>query len=437
MPQIQTVDLSPREAPPSALEKTLSSFSQRNRENQLRQQDTDALRDIYQGFQNRDQDIQNAFLKLQTNPDISPSERVNQTKNLLEMQKQNATMSKDKAAINRAAQAADAKRAEKEALDQRRQSSVYDLYRPYMSEAEARDRSMTDTEATARFNVNQIQKEAAAKEKKTQKDIEKQGKDKEAEEKKQAQQSEVKTYLMETGRYSEEQAEELSKTLSPVSARALDYNSQPKFESESDKLDAKRVADYIVNTEERAKASDADIAALTIQKDLLKQGATGMKFWNAVADVAQSYGIPGSEALRDPASKAFDSSVKQMISGFGDIVKGKVSNFEFTTLKSMLAQAADSPEAAGAMIEVQSMNRRIAVEENKIMQQVLQEYEAAGKPRPRNLMHVVNERLRPISNQIVTETSQNIRKILYPETRSTNKDKARMKEIDKSLGSGK
>lgn len=111
MPQLQVVDLNPLpRTEETTLEKTLQGFSKRHRENQIDQQDTDALRDIYGKYQRDGQNIEEAIMAVQTRPGISPTTRVNSVNQLLQMQKFNNERTK-KAQV-------DAEKAEKKAQNQ-------------------------------------------------------------------------------------------------------------------------------------------------------------------------------------------------------------------------------------------------------------------------------------------------------------------------------
>ena len=90
MPQLQVVDLSPiprKEL--TSLEKTLSSFSDQMISNRQDQQDSDALRDIYDKYRNDGRNLEDALMAIQTRPGISPSARVNSVNQLLQFQRYN------------------------------------------------------------------------------------------------------------------------------------------------------------------------------------------------------------------------------------------------------------------------------------------------------------------------------------------------------------
>ena len=93
MPSAQIIDLNPSpRTEQTSFEKTLGSFSNRNRQNQLEQQDTDALKDIYGQYQQDGQNLENAIMAIQTRPGISPTTRVNTIKQLIDIHKYNGEM---------------------------------------------------------------------------------------------------------------------------------------------------------------------------------------------------------------------------------------------------------------------------------------------------------------------------------------------------------
>ena len=96
MPQLQTVDLSPtpyqgRETP---IEKAAERFSDRFRSNQIQKQDSDELSKIYKQYQDDGRNIGNALMSLQTNPNLSPTRRVEAANQMLKFQQHNNVLQK-------------------------------------------------------------------------------------------------------------------------------------------------------------------------------------------------------------------------------------------------------------------------------------------------------------------------------------------------------
>lgn len=93
MPSAQVIDLNPLpRTETTALEKTLTAFSQRNRANQVDQEETDALKSIYGQYQQDGKNLEETIKAIQTKPGLSPTTRVNTVKQLLEFQKHNGEL---------------------------------------------------------------------------------------------------------------------------------------------------------------------------------------------------------------------------------------------------------------------------------------------------------------------------------------------------------
>jgi len=101
MPGVQVVDLSPTRAPETTLEKVLGTFASSYSKKKKEGEEQDALRDIYQQFQNTDRGIEETYKRLQTTPGLSPTTRVEQTRHLLELKKHNAAEARAFAAQSR------------------------------------------------------------------------------------------------------------------------------------------------------------------------------------------------------------------------------------------------------------------------------------------------------------------------------------------------
>lgn len=93
MPSAQVIDLSPMPRTETTnLEKTLSAFSQRQRENQVQQRESDALSDIYKEYQQDGQNLEKTIFDIQSRPGISPTTRVNTIKQLMEFREHNTKL---------------------------------------------------------------------------------------------------------------------------------------------------------------------------------------------------------------------------------------------------------------------------------------------------------------------------------------------------------
>lgn len=89
MPAAQVINLNAPEGEPSALKRTADSFSQRFMENKERQRESDALKEIYEMYQDDSQMLQKSNIAIQKSIELSPTTKVNTVNQNLQMQKYN------------------------------------------------------------------------------------------------------------------------------------------------------------------------------------------------------------------------------------------------------------------------------------------------------------------------------------------------------------
>lgn len=94
MPSLQTVDLSPLPRKPTTLENTVAAFSNKHRQNQIEQQNTDALSQIYKQHQNDGDNLINTIKTIQTTAGMSPTARVSAIDQLTKFQAHNVNLQK-------------------------------------------------------------------------------------------------------------------------------------------------------------------------------------------------------------------------------------------------------------------------------------------------------------------------------------------------------
>lgn len=107
MPAAQVIDLSPIPRKETTLEKTVGSFVDKYRQNQIEENDYNALESIYKRHQHDGDNLQNMLQDVIADPRISPTKRVNAVKSLTEAAKFNAQLQK----TTQAQQAAEQKKA--------------------------------------------------------------------------------------------------------------------------------------------------------------------------------------------------------------------------------------------------------------------------------------------------------------------------------------
>jgi hypothetical protein len=220
----------------------------------------------------------------------------------------------------------------------------------------------------------------------------------------------VKRLLRETGDYDEEELEEASKVYDVPTARQLLLNKKEPspYEPTSKKLAAQRTNKFIDSVMSKSTSSKEKQRALEIGMSLSKAGATGYKLQHTLAEYFQN------PALDSPEAKIFNAAMKSQYHGFGDIVKGKVSDNEFKTLGKRIAAAEDSPQAAEGLILTAMMENAINIKEGEIVERLRQEYFDNGESEPPNFDIIVNKELRPYADLIVAKTNNDLLNLLNP-----------------------
>lgn len=365
MPQINYIPAGPRE--PTGLELTLDAFSKRDREIQRESSDADSLDKIYKQYMTDGQNIEGAIQALQKDPTLSPAKKVAEVNRLTKFSEFNQELQrKAKADSDRSAAIA------------ARQPKVNQADRPI-------DPQQQENINLARQDPDFQKADPLGK------------------------------YQIMTGKYNVSGPN--AKNESDIASKNV-----PPYETESDKIDAKRTGSYIDKTLERGNAADQKMRGLNEGMGLLRQGATGAKLNNWLADY---FDVP---ALADPKSKAFNAAMKSQYSGIGDIVKGKVSNFEFQTFQGMIADAADSPQAAELLLVSAMMENQISQKERDIVNELREQYYEKGQKVPPNFDILVKKQLQPYADLIMHETNQRMRNIINP-TKKDNPNQQRLQEI--------
>lgn len=238
----------------------------------------------------------------------------------------------------------------------------------------------------------------------------------------------VKSLLRETGDYDEDELEDLSTKYDLITARSLNLKKKEPspYEPTSQKLAAERTDKYITDVTNKGRAAEEKLRGLEEGMALHKAGATGYKFMNTLAKYFDN------PALADPASKGFNAAMKSQYSGIGDIVKGKVSNFEFSTFEKRIASAEDSPQAAEILMVAAMMESQIAVKEKELLEKKRMEYYQKGESPPADFDLQVTKELKPYADMILHQTNDRISNILNP-TKKNNENKAQFDQIFKGL----
>jgi hypothetical protein len=94
MPAAQVINLNAPEGNPSPMERTAESFSQRYMENRDKQRESDALKAIYGKYQGEAQMIQKRAQDINSDPNISPSMKVQSVNQMVQFEKYNQEIQK-------------------------------------------------------------------------------------------------------------------------------------------------------------------------------------------------------------------------------------------------------------------------------------------------------------------------------------------------------
>lgn len=123
MPSAQVINLNAPEGKPTPIERTAESFSQRFMENKERQRESDALKEIYGKYQNDEQMIQKSLMDIQTSVELSPTDKVNNANQLLQMQRYNLELQKKASRDIKAKEKQEFDQAERDRVDKELEAS--------------------------------------------------------------------------------------------------------------------------------------------------------------------------------------------------------------------------------------------------------------------------------------------------------------------------
>jgi len=139
------------------------------------------------------------------------------------------------------------------------------------------------------------------------------------------------------------------------------------------------IAEGIISKGEKAKQN-----LLGIEGMRRNIKSTGLNLRNQLADFFNQ------PAFRDPQSEEFKTYSKQSLFKAPEIVKGKVSNFEFQTIGDLYANVDKSPEANEALLDWQEYLEKVDEVEAKEANKILKENR--GIP-PADFRQQLNERV--------------------------------------------
>lgn len=156
-----------------------------------------------------------------------------------------------------------------------------------------------------------------------------------------------------------------SKPEADLLSKRDDIKSQDPYFKSAQQAQAKANVTAYTDIHSRGESAKRNLHAIEGMRK--KVHSTGFNLMNSLADITHQ------EWMRDPDSEQFKTLAKYPILHASDIVKGKVSDYEFRTLGELYASPYKSPEANQALLDYQEytekMNLLEATEADKILEE--------------------------------------------------------------------
>lgn len=179
--------------------------------------------------------------------------------------------------------------------------------------------------------------------------------------------------------------------LSPTSLRSIIGQSKPQFESESEKLEAKKTFDLASEIENDFDAYQTEKLRLDRQEALSEKTGNEKLAGAGFVKLLDTLGIPLS-VLTNPETEEFEKIQQDYVRDINKVFRGQIRNFEIESYLKTVPNILNSPEGRKRIIQ----NRRILNEARKIKYDAYQEIlkENQGK-KPQNLNALVYEKVGP------------------------------------------
>ena len=347
MPSAQVIDLNPNPRTElTPLEKTLSSFSKRNRQLQVEEQESDALRSIYEQYKQDGSNLQDTLMEIQTRPGISPTTRVNTIKQLTEFQKHNSE-------IQNKIQKEAAKKAKVADLEKRRNLTPGSLaaYEDDPKMAEQVTRPDKGTQASRPIPEDQLKRimhveslpefEGAT--------------------------LPVKAKMLRDSGVSKENTDSVLKPYGEEAkmeneAKTLERTESKAFHKESEKFD-----------EEVNKAATSAKHQLAAIEDSRKALASGNVKPSSLANIFRGMGVAGdkiSNALISSDEATIQASIPAFLEGRKELFGVRLSDADLSLLQDKLPDMGKSREANTAIINLMQKASQASILKSEIAKQI-------------------------------------------------------------------
>lgn len=194
--------------------------------------------------------------------------------------------------------------------------------------------------------------------------------------------------------------------LSPTSLRSIIGQSKPQFESESEKLEAKKTFDTASEIENDYDAYQTEKLRLDRQEALNQKTGDEKLAGAGFVKLLDSLGIPLS-VLTNPETEEFEKIQQDYVRDINKVFRGQIRNFEIESYLKTVPNLLNSPEGRKRIIQ----NRRILNEARKIKYDAYQDIlkENKGK-KPQNLNSLIYERVGSRLEELGEKFKQGIEK---------------------------
>lgn len=222
--------------------------------------------------------------------------------------------------------------------------------------------------------------------------------DKEAKEK-------VERELIAKKRRGETLTPEEEATLSSTTQRAFLQAEKPVFETEADKLEAKRVSDFRTELTNKYTAAQDENLRISRQEKLIENGKLSAP---ATFKLFEKVGIPIG-ILGNPDNEEYDKEVAKNVTNINNVFRGQIRVAELEAYMKTFATALNSPQGKLAIIHNKKIENEMTKARYEAMNSIIQENNGRT---PANLDYLVGERTKEQTRVLSERYRQGISKAL-------------------------
>lgn len=176
---------------------------------------------------------------------------------------------------------------------------------------------------------------------------------------------------------------------------------QPKFELESEKLEAKRASDFASDVMNEYKGAKRELALLDRQEEIMKEAEeSGQPLAHPyLVAFSRRVGLPIG-TISNPASEEFEKLENEYVRGINDLFRGQIRNIEIETLLKTVPSLLNTPEGRKRILNLRRIENKAKIARGEAYKQIIKENN--GK-KPPNLDVLVDERAEEILNNLADQ----------------------------------